>query len=89
MDETLTLTPTRDFSFLDSERNGSKNGGSPPGERPGVSRTTMHSPPLARHLGVAAWAVISCPYDTRFYDVMGLSAFSSLPLVGFCWTGEG
>ena len=33
-----------------------------------------------------------CPgrfYDTRFFDVMGLSAFSSLPLVGFCWTEEG
>ena len=29
------------------------------------------------------------PYETRFYDVMGLSAFSSLPLVGFCWTVDG
>ena len=66
--------------------------GVPPGYELGVSHTTMHFPPLARHWGVAAWAAISCPYeayDTRFYDVMGLSAFSSLLLVGFCWTGEG
>ena len=63
--------------------------GIPPGYEPGVSRTTMHCPPLARHSGVAARAAISCPYDTRFYDVIGLSAFSSLRLVGFCWTVDG
>ena len=51
----------------------------------GVSRTTMHCPPLARHSGVATRAAILCPYDTHFYDVMGLSAFFSLLLVGFCW----
>ena len=39
--------------------------------------------------GVAARAAISFPYETRFYDVIGLSAFSSLPLVGFCWTVDG
>ena len=55
----------------------------------GVSRTTMHCPPMARHSGFAAWAAILCPYDTRFYDVIGLSAFSSLPLVGFCWIVDG
>ena len=53
-----------------------------PGYEPGVSRTTMNWPPLAPHSGVAAWAAILCPYDTHFYDVMGLCAFSSLPLVG-------
>ena len=37
-------------------------------------------------IGVAAKAVILCSYDTRFYDVIKLSTFSSLPLVGFCWT---
>ena len=40
-------------------------------------------------LGVAAQAAISCPYDTHLYEVIGLSAFTSLPLVGFCWIGEG
>ena len=49
--------------------------GVPPGYEPEVSRTTMHCPPLAPHLGVAARAAISCPYDTRFYDAIGLSAF--------------
>ena len=63
--------------------------GVPPGYEPGVSRTTMLSPPMACHSGVAARAAISCPYDTPFYDVIGLSAFSSLPLVGFCLTEEG
>ena len=63
--------------------------GVPPGYEPGVSRTTMHCPPLARHLGVAARAAISCPYDARIYDVIGLSTFSSFPLVGFCWTVDG
>ena len=28
-------------------------------------------------------------YETPFYDVIGLGAISSLPLVGFCWTGDG
>ena len=46
----------------------------------------MHCSPMARHPGVAARAAISFPYETHFYDVIGLSAFSSLPLVGFCWT---
>ena len=50
----------------------------------GGTPTTMHCPPMANHLFVAAWAAISCPYDTRFYDIIGLSTFSSLPLVGFC-----
>ena len=45
--------------------------------------------PMARHLGVAAHAAILSPYETRFYDVIGLTTFSSLPLVGFCWTGDG
>ena len=55
----------------------------------GVSHITMHCPPLARYLGVAAQAAISCLYDARFYDLIGFSAFSSLPLVGFCWTVDG
>ena len=38
---------------------------------------------------VAARAAILCPYDTHFYDVIGLSAFSSLSLIGFCWTVDG
>ena len=46
-------------------------------------------PPMACHSGVAAWAAISCPYDTCFYDVVGRSTFSSLPLVEFCWTVDG
>ena len=61
----------------------------PPGYKTGISRTTIQCPFLARHSGVATWAVISWPCDTRFYDVMGLNAFSSLPLVGFCWTEKG
>ena len=60
-----------------------------PGYEQGAFRTTMHCPPLARHLGVAARAALSCPYDTRLYDVIELSPFSSLPLVGFCWTVGG
>ena len=63
--------------------------GVPPGCEPGLSRTTMPFPPLASHSGVAARAAISCPFDTRFYDVTGLSAFSSLPLIGFFWTDKG
>ena len=46
-----------------------------PGYESGVPRATMHCPPLARHLCVTAWAAILSPYDTRFYDVMGLGAF--------------
>ena len=57
--------------------------GVPPGFEPGASRTTMYCPPMARHPGVAAWAAILFPYETPFYDVIGLSAFSSLPLVGY------
>ena len=45
-----------------------------------------HSPPMARHSGVATWAAILCPYETCFYDIIGLNIFSSHPLVGFCWT---
>ena len=45
---------------------------------------TVH--PWHTTYGVAARAVILCPYDTCFYDIIGLWAFSSLPLVGFCWT---
>ena len=59
--------------------------GVPPLYEPGVSPTAMHCPPLARQ-GVAAWAAIWCLYDdTLFYDLVGLSAFSSLPFVGL-WT---
>ena len=32
---------------------------------------------------------ILCPYETRFYDVIGLSTFSSLPFVILCWTVDG
>ena len=63
--------------------------GVPPGFRTGDPRTTMHCSPMARHPGVAARAAISFPYETHFYDVIGLSTFSSLPLVGFCWTVDG
>ena len=87
----LTLTPSPPFSFLDYllGKGGVKKWGFPLGSEPGTSRTTMHCSPMARHSGVAARAAISFPYETRFYDVIGLSAFSSLPLVGFCWTVDG
>ena len=55
----------------------------PLGFKPRDSRTIMHCPPMARHLGVATRAAISFPYETHFYDVSGLSTFSSLYLVGF------
>ena len=63
----------------------------PPGFKLGASRITMQCLPLAlaRHSGVAAWVAISYPFETRFYEVIGLSEFSLLPLVGFCWPGEG
>ena len=35
----------------------------PGGYEPGVSHTIMHSPPLARHLGVTSRAGILSPYD--------------------------
>ena len=76
-------------SRLSRLRKGSKNGGSPPGFRTGGLPHQMHCAPMARHPGVAARATISFPYETRFYDVIGLSAFSSLLLVGFCWTVDG
>ena len=63
--------------------------GVPPGFELGTSHTTMYCPPMARHSDVAAQAAISCPYETPFCDVIGLSAFSSLPLIGFCWTAKG
>ena len=59
--------------------------GVPPGFEPGAYRTTMHRPPMARHQGVIAQAVILFPYETH----IRLSAFSSLPLIGFCWTETG
>ena len=65
----------------EKEREGSKNGSSP-GYEPGSP--APQCTPLARHLGVAARAAISCPYDTYVYDVIGLGTFSSLPLVGLC-----
>ena len=55
----------------------------------GVFHTTMHYAPMARHSGVAARAVILCPFETRFCDAIGLGAFSSLPLVGFCKIVDG
>ena len=87
----LTLTPSPPFSFLAYllGKGGVKKWGFPLGFEPGTPRTTMHCSPMARHPGVAARAAISFPYETRFYDVIGLSAFSSLPLVGFCWTVDG
>ena len=89
----LTLTPTPPFSFLDYllGKGGSKNGGSPwvSNRGPPAPQCTVQCSPMARHAGVAARAAISFPYETRFYDVIGLSAFSSLPLVGFCWTVDG
>ena len=87
----LTLTPSPPFSFLAYllGKGGVKKWGFPLGFEPGTPRTTMHCSPTARHPGVAARAAISFPYETRFYDVIGLSAFSSLPLVGFCWTVDG
>ena len=82
----ITLTPSPPFSFLAYllGKGGSKKWGFPLGFKPGTPRTTIHCSPMARHPGVAAQAAISFPYETRFYDVIGLSAFSSLPLVGFC-----
>ena len=61
----------------------------PCGFKPGVSCTTMHCPPLARHLGVAVQTAISCPCETCFYDVIRFSTFSLLSFVGFCWTLDG
>ena len=60
-----------------------------PGFEMGVSHTTMHCPPVVRNSGVAARAAISCPSKSPFYDVIRLGTFSSLLLVGFCWTGGG
>ena len=54
----------------------------------GGSRTMMCCPPMAPHSGAAGCVVISFPYEMPFYEVIGLCVFSSLPLVGFCWTGE-
>ena len=48
-----------------------------------------HCAPTARHSDDAARAAILFLYVPRFYDVIGFIAFSSLPLVGFCWTVEG
>ena len=82
----LTRSPTPAFP----EGEGSKNGGySPDTNGGGVFCTTMHYPPMAHHSGVAVGTSLSCAYDTHFYDVIGLPAFSSLPLVGFCWTADG
>ena len=80
----LALTPSPPFSFLAYllGKGGVKKWGFPLGFEPGTPRTTMHCSPMARHPGVAARAAILFPYETRFYDVIGLSAFSSLPLVG-------
>ena len=63
--------------------------GIPPGFRSGDLPHHNALFTMARHSGVAARAAISFPYETRFYDVIGLSAFSSLPHVGFCWTVDG
>ena len=73
----LTLTPSPPFSFLAYllGKGGVKKWGFPLGFEPGAPRTTMHCSPMARHPGVAARAAISFPYETRFYDVIGLSAF--------------
>ena len=91
MCKALTLTPSPPFSFLAYllGKGGVKKWAFPLGFEPGTPRTTMHCSPMARHPGVAARATIWFPYETRFYDVIGLSAFSSLPLVGFCWTVDG
>ena len=82
-DSILTLTPSPPFSFLAYllGKGGVKKWGFPLGFEPGTPRTTMHCSPMARHPGVAARAAISFPYETRFYDVIELSAFSSPP----CW----
>ena len=84
----LTLTPSPPFSFLAYllGKGGVKKWGFPLGFEPGTPRTTMHFSPMARHSGVAARAAISFPYETRFYDVMGL--FLHFPLLDFVglWT---
>ena len=59
--------------------------GVPPGFRTG----DPPAPQCTVHPWHATRVAISFPYETRFYDVIGLSAFSSLPLVGFCWTVDG
>ena len=86
----LTLTATPPFSFLDYllGKGGVKQWGFPLGFEPGTSRTTMHCSPMARHSGVAALAAISFPYETYFYDVIGLNVFSHFPLLDFVglWT---
>ena len=58
--------------------------GVPLGYEPGASRTTMHCLPRVHHSSVTGRAVSLFPYETPFYDVIGLSTFSSLPLVRFC-----
>ena len=65
--------------------------GVPPGFEPGppAPQFTVHLAPTAHHPGVAARAAISFIYETPFFDVIGLSAFPSLSLVGFCRTMDG
>ena len=69
----LNLTP----SLPRSERERSKNEGSPPGFKLGASCTRKHSPPMARPSGVA----ISRLYETCFYDI--IVHFLHFPLLGF------
>ena len=59
-----------------------------------VSNQVLPTPQYTVHLrhatwGIAASVAILFTNETSFYDVMGLSEISSLPLVGFCWTVDG
>ena len=85
-DASITLTPTPPSSFYLLTKRRVQKMGVPPGFKPETCRTTVHCPSMERHSGVAAQAAILFPYETPFYDVIELSAFSSDPLVGFCWT---
>ena len=59
--------------------------GVPPGFELEVSRTTMYCPSMAHHLGVTAWGAISFPFETPFYDVIGLDRCWHIFFTSPCW----
>ena len=71
------------MSFLDSKRDGSKNGDSHLDSNRGLPHTNQLST-YDTVSGVASRIATSCPYETPFYDVIGraFSALHSLNFVG-------
>ena len=75
------------FDFAGNGKGGFQKMGFPPGYEPGIDRTTMHCPPMARQSDVAARAAISW---SIWYPLLWRNRrifFTSL--VGFCWTVYG